>query len=148
MEKVKKIKKETINWWAEHGNYKIKTVFTYSKSSMNKYDTAIVAFNNYWISKLDISKKLRVNPNYIKAMVYNESTMGETDSKDIITAFNPYDPDVHILARNKNGYKKYLGDGYNPNEGISFNLPKNGYKAVKNLYSKNNTVKKIELIIS
>ena len=81
--KSKKIKKETINWWAEHGNYKIKTVFTYSKSSMNKYDTAIVAFNNYWISKLDISKKLRVNPNYIKAMVYNESTMGETDSKDV-----------------------------------------------------------------
>ena len=140
--KKKKVKKETIKWWSEYGAYKNGVVFTYSQSSWNKYDTAIMAFNNYWISKLNVSKKLRVNPNYIKAMVYNESTMGETDSKDIMTAFNPYDPDVHILAKNENGYKKYLGNGYDPNEGISFNLPKKGYKAVKNLYSKNNTVQK------
>ena len=133
----KKLKKETIYWWAEHGDYKTGTLFSYSKSSWNQYDNAIMAFNNYWILKLKVKKNLRVNPNYIKAMVYNESTMGETNKKDIMTAFFVNDPDVHIMARNRKAYERYYGNDYDPNEGIKYGLPSKGYKAVQNLYSNN-----------
>lgn len=140
--KKKKLPKKTLQWWARNGAYKTKNIFRYSISSWNKYDVTIMCFNNYWISKLKVKKNLRVNPNYIKAMVYNESTMGETNSKDIITAFNAYDPDVHVLARNSKGYEKYLDDGYDPTEGLSYGIPKNGYGAVKKLYSEKNSVVK------
>lgn len=140
--KKKKLPKKTLQWWARNGAYKTKNIFRYSISSWNKYDVTIMCFNNYWISKLKVKKNLRVNPNYIKAMVYNESTMGETNSRDIITAFNAYDPDVHVLARNSKGYEKYLDDGYDPTEGLSYGIPKNGYGAVKKLYSEKNSVVK------
>jgi len=59
-----------------------------------------------------------------------------------MTIFNPYDPDVHILARNEEAYNYYVNDGrYDPLEGKQYGIPINGFGAVKKLY-KNNRFKK------
>lgn len=108
---------------------------TVNGKDSDRFDSKIGAFSYFWKTKYS-SKGYNYSNKYIKAMIGVESRMGTYDGghngkTDVMQCLESWDPSVYCMAK----IKPSNGVSYDANEGLSYGMLKNGYTAVRNIFS-------------
>ncbi len=142
---------------AAHGEYNQLPSYGINNGvDWDRYDTYILAWTNYWNERLKDVPNSKVDPEIVKAMIAQESSMGTKDGyggasgqngkRDIMQTLYEYDGAIYTLSKmrfrenyNKtdSDYEKFRIEGTG-----AYGIPDEGYGFLKPIFSSDGTYDK------